>query len=717
MARPKKSVRDDQPDAEPPDQTEERERELVDLAGVEEACKEIHAEILKGFANQWDRSNQILDFWDIYHCQLGPKQFYSGNSKIFLPYVHDAINARKTRFVNQIFPQSGKHVEVTGSEDKPQGIQSLLEYYIRKSKLRTKVLPALCRNGDIEGQYTIMVHWVKNKRHVAQRIRKAKNVEGIVLDSDEDEYDDIEESTIEHAYPDVEVIPDADFLLLPVNADSIEGALFDGGSATVVRRWSKTKIKKMAQEGEIDRDRADRLLETMSNKEKNQIPDKKDSIVNALGVQTRGSRPPALVFMTWARLAIEDEQRLCRIYFAADETVLSVKLCPYWCDKPNLLSAPVERVEGSFKGAPKVKFVETIQYQANDAINEGMDAAAYALLPIVMTDPIKNPRTGSMVLNVGAIWEVDPKSTQFAQFPQLWKEAVQIAQASKDQIMQTLGVNPSMMPQQATAPGKKPNQAQIANEQQVDILTTADAVTTLEGEILTPLLQFFVYLDHQFRDQAMTIRAFGRPGIAAAMEKIEPVQMDRRFEFRWFGVEAARNAQQMQMQMAGINALRSIPPQMYPGFEMQLAPVIQQWVENLFGPRIGAEVFRDAKSKLSLDPKFENQMLAEGFELMPSPADNHQEHMQSHQQAMQATGDMAGSFRTHIMRHQQMMQAQQQAQMMQQMQQAMGGGQQPGGGGGPRPGAATQKGRNQGPPGMVAQDRMPGSAPRQRGAM
>jgi hypothetical protein len=717
MARPKKSVRDDQPDTDPPEQTAERERELVGLDGVESACREILSDIQKGFANQWDRSNQILDFWDIYHCQLGPKQFYSGNSKIFLPYVHDAVNARKTRFVNQVFPQSGKHVEVTASEDRPQGLQSLLEFYIRKSKLRTKVLPALCRNGDVEGQYTIMMHWVKNKRHVAARVKRAKKIDDMMMEGDE-EFDDIEEQVIEHYYPEVEVIPDADLLILPVNAESIEGALQDGGNVTVVRRWSKTKIHKMAAEGEIDQDKADDLLDTMSRREKNQIPDKKDSIVNALGVQTKGGKAPALVFMTWVMLDIEDERRLCRVYFSADEIVLSVKLCPYWCDKPNILSAPVEKVEGCFKGAPKIKFVETIQYQANDAINEGMDAAAYALLPIVMTDPMRNPRTGSMVLNVGAVWEVDPKSTQFAQFPQLWKEAVQIAQAAKDQILQTMGVNPAMMPQQAMGAGKKPNQAQIANEQMVDILTTADAVTTLEGEILTPLLQYFIYLDHQFRDTMMTVRAFGKPGIAMAMEQIEPIQMDRRFEFRWFGVEAARNAQQMQMQMAGLNALRSIPPQLYPGFELQLAPVIQQWVENLFGPRVAMEVFRDVKAKLTLEPKFENELLMAGFDLPAQPMDNDQEHMKAHAEAMQSAGDFAGSFRTHLMRHQMQMQQRQQAMQAQQQQIMMGAQQaQPpgGGGGGPRPGANSKGPRSQGPAGMVPHDRLPNAPPRQRG--
>ena len=709
-------IRYEHPDTEPALQPEGRDDELCHLQEVEEAAREILDEVLKGFSNQWDRSNQLLDFWDMYHCTLGPKQFYSGNSKIFVPIIHDAVNARKTRFVNQIFPQSGKHVEVTASEEKPQGLQSLLEFYIRKAKLRTRVLPALVRNGDIEGQYTIMLHWTETRRHVVQRVKRGRTIEEVGFDDDdEDGYDDIEEEVITHQYPTVEVIPDADLLVLPTNAESIEAALAEGGCVTVVRRWSKSKIKRLAAQGELDEERAEELLEQMSAKEKQQIPDKKDALVNALGIQTKGQKGPALCFETWTYLVIDDERRLCRIRFGANEIVLSCKVNPFWCDKVPILSAPVEKLEGSFKGAPKVKFVETMQYAANDAINEGMDSAAYALLPIIMTDPAKNPRTGSMVLNVAAVWEVDPKSTQFAQFPQLWKEAFQIVSTAKEQVFQTLGINPAMMPQQMTAPGKKPNQAVIANEQQVDILTTADAVTTLEGEILSPMLQWFIYMDHQFRSTSVLMRAFGTMGIQAAMEKIKPVQMDRRFEFRWFGVEAARSAQQMQMQMAGLNALRSIPPNMYPGYQIQIAPIITQWVENLFGSRLASEVFIDMRHSLGIDPQFENQMLAEGFDLMAHPLDDDKAHMQAHMQAMQQTGDMSGVFRVHMMRHQQQMQQRQQAMMAQQAG-GMQGPQQQGGGprGAPRPGAASQKGRNQGPPGMVPQDRMALGPPRMK---
>src|SRR5262249_20897399 len=146
-------------------------------------------------------------------------------------------NARKTRFVNQIFPPSQRYVEVTTEDGTyPYAVMALSEHYIRKARLRTQVMPALCKNGDIEGQYNVYVSWAKNVRHVAWKVKKQVAVEDVET---EDEVDDIAEETIEHGYPVVEVLADADVLVLPFTADSVEEALDCGGSATIIRRWSK----------------------------------------------------------------------------------------------------------------------------------------------------------------------------------------------------------------------------------------------------------------------------------------------------------------------------------------------------------------------------------------------------------------------------------------------------------------------------------------------
>jgi hypothetical protein len=231
------------------------------------------------------------------------------------------------------------------------------------------------------------------------------------------------------------------------------------------------------------------------------------------------------------------------------------------------------------------------------------------------------------------------------------------------------------------------------------------------------MLQMFLYFDHQFRNRAMTIKAFGEMGMRASMQEIPPIQMDRRFEFTWYGAEAARNEARMQLQMAGLNAIRSIPPQSYPGYQLNLAPVISKFIENLFGPRLSTEIFEDVRKKMSLDAEFENELLQATFKVPVQPLDDDQQHMQIHAKLLQEGGDPSGVIREHLFYHQMQMQKKQQAMLMQQQQQLTQAAQGPGGGQ-PRPGAKTAGPRAQGPAGSIPRDQQMNMPPRQnRGAM
>jgi len=710
MARGKARDEPDEDLAEREDDLD-RSEELSGKKAIREALLEIFKDIEKGFEQQADRSDASLDYWDAYNCVLGEKQFYQGNSKIFVPIIYNAVNARKTRFVNQLFPLSGRNVEVTTEDGTlPQTEMALIEHYIKQAKLRTQVAPALVRNGDIEGQYTVQVTWTERKRHVAQKKFKSAEIdEGV--EAPDDEIEDIEEEEITEGRPCVDVIADSNLLVLPQTANSLEEALAEGGSVTTICRWTKAKIKEMAAKGAIVDTEADALLEEMRKEERTHGPDKAKEMVDAAGIKGDGRGKFALVYRTWTMLTIKGERRLVLAYYGGKEKVLGCKRNPYWSDRIDVISAPVEKVEGAFKGQSKVKPVADLQYQANDAVNEGMDSAAYALMPIVMTDPEKNPRVGSMILSLAAVWQTSPNDTKFAQFPQLWKDAMEIVALAQTMIFQTLSVNPAQITG-AQGPKKKPSQAEIANEQQVDILTTADAVTVLEDEIFTPMVSFMLELDHQYRDKELRVREYGETGMRANMQEIPLVRMDRLYQFRWFGVEAARNVQMMQQQIAGLNVVRGIPPNLYKGYTLDLGPALSQMVENLFGPRLAPLTFRDARMELSVDPEVENRMLLEGFVVPVHAMDDHQKHIMAHMQALQASGDPHGVIRVHMMAH---MQALQQMQQQQQMQaQPQPGGQGPGGGQ-PRIGAQPQapKGVQQ-PPGAIHQDRIqdPNVAPR-----
>ncbi len=688
---------------EPPEDSvlHRRDEELPLTEAVKAKLTKLYVDVEKGFEDQRGRTDDILDNWDLYNCKLGDKQFYAGNSKIFVPFVKDAVDARVTRFVNQMFPLSGRYVEVTtGEADPPFATQALIESYVRHCKLRTRVMTALVRNGDIEGQYSIYVSWKERKRASVFRVQKQPTTDGVPNEAAEP-VDDFEEEEIVDEAPDVEVLADPDVLVLPVNADSIEEALEDGGSVTVMRRWTKGKIKALIAQGEIDEDAGEELMDAMEAVRTDDKIDVGKKLADAAGIKSKGK--VALVYETWHCADVDGEHRLCRTYFAGPDRTLSHRRNPFWNDRCPVISAPTEKVAGVFKGQPPVSAVADLQIFANDTINEGADTAHFSAMPIVMTDPLKNPRVDTMVLGLGAVWDTSPADTHIVEFPDLWRSAIERAGAIKEQIFQTLGVNPAMVPQQTGGANKKRNQAEIANEQQVDILTTADAVTNIEEEILTPLVQRFAEYDHQFRDHEVTVRVYGEMGLRANMEDVEPMQLNKRFEFRWYGVESARNAAQMQQQIAWVNVVKSLPPQAYPDYELDISPMIIQGTENVFGPRIAPLIFK-RKTAISVDPMTENDMMEHGFHVPVHPADDDQQHIQAHMAVVQVMGDAHGTLREHIQKHQ----AQMQSKAMMAAQQQQGPPQGGGGGQGPKPGGQpTMPRQMKQPPGAIPQDRMP----------
>lgn len=696
------------------DQTEGRNKEHCKDEALQDTLADIYDEVVNGFQDQNERTDRNLDYWAQYHCKLSANQFYAGTSQVFVPLVPDAINARKTRFTNQIFPQSNRNIEcITTDGSTAYSLVALVEHYIRKCSLRTNFIPALCKIGDIEGQYSAYVDWQVIEKEVAWKVPVHPTIEAGDEEGDDDTIDlpdvteeitDIKEKVIKVGAPCVEIISDADLLVLPATADSIAEAMEAGGSVTVARRWSKAKIKQMIADKQIDKELGkDLLVEMKRQRSADESKDPSEEALEAAGIKREGRGCHALVYETWTKLTVDNKKRIYKIYFAGRSNCISCKRNPLWSDNLPIISCPVEKEHNAFKGISKVQAVYDFQLLANDACNEGMDSAAYALMPIVMTDPVKNPRIGSMILSLAAIWETNPNDTQFATFPALWKDAFEIVLAARNQVFQTLGVNPAMMTQSTSS--KKPTQAEVAQEQQVDLVTTADAVTTIEGGILTPLIQRMLELDHQYRDEEISVLQYGELGTTAAMQTVPPIQLGERIFLRWYGVEAARNAQQVQQQTAVVNVLRGIPPAMYPGYELDLTPAISLLVENAFGARLAPVIFKDIKSQLDQDPNIENAMLLHGMDVHAHRFDDHLQHMQIHMQALSATGDPHGTIRAHMFRHHML----------------MGGGPQMGAGvpgtpGGDAPGLPGQPGQprmgaqpaqatgNQGPPGMIKAD-------------
>jgi hypothetical protein len=668
---------------------------------------ETFARVWQGFNDQARRSDNILDYWDIYNCINNYHQFYNGNSNIYVPIVYSAIEARKTRFINQIFPQSGRYIDATSTDGGvPHAMVALLENYIRRAKMKTEIMTALLRNGDVEGHYHLFSDWNRYERHVISRETRKPEIDltGIAGSADdaEDIIDVIPEVLIDEG-PNFDVLFDADVLVQPVTAKSIEDALHQGGQVTIIRRWTKETLEHLIDTGEVMSGPANELIK-MSVADGIPWKNPEKQAIDAAGIKGKGG--PYQVYEMYKVLETDEGSRLCSALYGGHDLILSAKRIKNWNDRCPLLSCPQAKVAGSFKGVSAIsKGIDTLQYHACQVAQQAADSATFSMLPIIMSDPAKNPRTSTMILNLAAIWECDPNSTKFAEFPKLWQDGIALIQADTQAIFQAFGVNPAMLPQQTGRPGAKRNQAEVALEQTVDLLTTAEACSVLEEGILTPGLEQMVDLDHQYRDNATTVRAYGELGHLATMETVPPQQTRNRFNFTWFGVEQARNAAQMQQQIAALNVGKQFSADLQKaGYLYNPAPAIEHAFGNIFGWRMGRQILIDTRSQLTIDPEMENQMLEQGFAVNVHPGDNDAQHIQIHMAAQTATGDPTGSIRDHIKLHQQAMQLKNAAQMRQQMPQQAPMPQ----GGAPQPGAQPQQMRPlRGPPGMIAPESLP----------
>jgi len=708
---------------------EDLNKELSGSKDIQEQCLKVAKAAESSFSQQKDRVNEIIDNWAMYNCELNHNQSYEGSlTNIYIPAIKDAVEARVTRFTNQIFPTNGRYVEVVTEDGSyPYAHMALIENYVNKSKLRTEVLPALIRNGDIEGQYSLAITWRKTDRKVRYR-RMERPVIGNMEIGGIDGIDDIEtieEQEFEDGGPEFEVINDADITIFPANSKSVEDAIYNGGGVARILRMSKGKINTMASEGKFSKEKARELSEGFSNNGANDSgyssKTTESELAWAAGIKTKDETKTATIYEIWTNLKVNGEKRLCVIYYGGGELILSAKLNPYWCDKCPIISVPARKLPGLVKGIPPVSSVAPLQYMANDAVNLGMSSGIYALMPIVMTDPEKNPRIGSMQMNVAAIWQTSPNDTQIVEFPDIYQKGLEMVDWCKSQISQSLSVNPSMV----TSGGayRRPTQAEVANEQMVDVLTTADSVTIIEHGIMNEIAERIYDYDRQFRSIPMKIKAYGEMGIDATMEVIEPVQENNRYTFRWWGVEQSRTAQQIQLQTSAINVIRGIPPQMLNGKKLDISPFVERLSENAFGPRLAPKVLVDERKKLALSPELENGMFDKGYDVPVNELDNDVAHIQSHIDHLNLTdpdamnADVTGHLRMHIEHHQKQLMEKQQEVSMAQQAQAYPSGAPAGGAGLPQPGSSPAGPSNmQAPPGAFDDEELidPSMMPRER---
>ena len=684
-----------------------------------EAAK-LYSKIQKCYDNKDTQTDRIEEYWDIYNAQPDENAQYVGNSTCYIPEVRNCVNARAKRALKQLFPANQKHVDAVGSDPTPPyPILSLLEHYIRSTRLKNTVRADLIA-GDVTGQWNLYVDWTKSYRQITKVVRKPpilENVQnpGVQIEDIEEGPEELEDEEIITEGPDIVPFATEDLAVYPPTVNDIEKSV----ASSIRLRMSKEKIQQMIDEGVFVGTDAEELVEQLGSnsagREKNTPPKARS---NEAGVRTEGTYKYALIYEVATNLPLGKDKKAkspAYVYFAGENIILGIIRNPQWSGKRPTLSASLEEITGSFFGISKIEPVKYLQWNLNDYWNMGQDSAQYSLLPVIMTDPLKQPNYQTMVMGLAAVWLADPNSTKAMSFPALWKDAVMLCGSLKAEIRESMEVDDAMLGKMPT--GRK-NSAQIGAMTSAQQTNTTDHAERYEEMMLNPLIERIVELDQQFRTESLTIVQQGDLGVRAKMTVIEPQQFDERYFFRWSGTDYAMGLQRMQQMIAWMNVLRGIPPNLMNGRKLDITPILEFGTDQIFGPEIAPRILIDERNLYTVGPDDENVMLHNGIAVDVHPSDPDPEHIKSHQMAAMFTGDPTGLYRAHIAKHMMQLNAKRQQQMgqIQQQQRPPGLPGSPGGAGPglpgqpapgqPRPGAQPGMPRPQGPAGMIHQDQI-----------
>lgn len=672
-------------------------------------AEKLYPKIVKCYENKQEQMDRIEEYWAIYNAQPDENLQYSGNSQCYVPAVRDCVNARCKRTLQQLFPANYKHVDAVGpTGETPYAQMSLLEHYIRKTNLKDIVRADLLA-GDVTGQWNLYIDWTKSTRRVTEVVKRPPILEsddGAIQAEDvtaDEEYDTKTETVIDEG-PDIVPFATEDLAIYPPTCNNIEEA-----TASCIRlRMSKEKLEELVDEGVFvgvtAKELLDKVAKPTGGREK-YVPQKRRT--GDAGIRTEGTYKYALIYEVHTNLDLgEGYKEPVYIYYAGPDEVLGVIRNPFWSGKRPIISAPVERVTGSFFGISRIEPVKYLQWNLNDYWNMGQDSAQYALLPIVMTDPLAQPNYQSMTMGLAAIWLANPNTTQFAQFPAIYKDAIGLCQAIKQQIQESMDVNEAML---GRAPQGRKNQAQMAAQAQTQEMNIVDHAKRYEDTILNPLTERIFELDRQFRTKEVTIATMGEIGNERKLMEIPPQAFGERYFFRWVGTTYQTGMQRIQQMIAWMNVLRGIPPQQLNGRRLDVTPILEFGTGQIFGADVAPRILVDDRNMFTVPASEEDLMMHNGLQAQVHEADNDIEHIQAHQQSAVLTGDPVGLFRAHIAQHTQALQIKQQKLMGQQQQAGQPGtpgGAGPGVAGTPRHGAQPGQPRPQQPPGAIHADQM-----------
>ena len=554
-----------------------------------EEVKHHHHLIKKLFEDKFKANANISRYWRIFNADRDVNHTYTGISQSYTPEVRAATSIICENVMASLFSDILKHVTVTSFEDAAvnNDITSLMEHYIKTSNLEAMCFSIL-KSGVVTGQVCAKVEWF---------VDKVKS-NGTAI-----EFDDVTgESSIVDAEvvnvvqrPMLREIMVEDLVVYPATSSSINNAQIvchrDYIHLEQLKEMIKTNHINNVNISDAERVYKNNSQIISSNEFAHILNRIKDNGMTEVSI---GDVMPLYVEYFkcdgWSYIA----------YWTDSGVLLGIVKNPLDSKKIPIISYALEMTEGSFFGTSKYSTVDTLQYQLNDNTDKLQDFFHFNLYPVTKVDPTACPYYATLTYSPGVVWPVPPNA--ISQDPPTYVDSNLIVsiQQAKQEIKEKMGIT-ELLAGTATQ-GRKTN-ALIGALERTGNTTVAGYSRKFELNFLTPLMQMWFELDCQYRDESITAVNLGSTGVLSSLKDISVFDTPDKFIIEWSGLNNASTMQRIQQQIAAVNVLQGIPPQLYAGYRLNLIPLIQNMVDSAFGVTQGAQVFINLEAEMQANPQ------------------------------------------------------------------------------------------------------------------
>lgn len=524
-----------------------------------------------------DQWRKMFKVWSLEHEDQG----YDGRSNVYMPSGRRAAETTVGQLVSATFPGDDNFgVEARNPEwaEAANGVKEVLRYLIdRVARVRVGA-DKFYRQLAITGNSPVKIHWMKK---TIPAIKRSRVDSGIPTDSVQTLYDG----------PVFEVLDASNVYFYPENCDDPRDATVVFEDLTVaVGELKRKAFKGVYNKGAVEVACAGARSSTKNNNDQGKLEGQ--GINSPQDLQKAGAQGGIDVtelYLDFDPRADSWESERDPVPFLitiANGEVLRAIPIPAWHGRHPYLLGRMGIVPNRLYGSGTIEAIRNLVLLLNDQVNQGMDAATFAINPITLANP--NLILGTLPdIEPGVQWLVNDVNQAVKMFTppgEVINNASILTAQTQSWIMEgsgapavlTGGSSPGRAFKTATGIGRADQNAKVPLQ---------EIVRLTEAEVWEPMLSMFHSLAEQHADVDFLLYMSG----GTSPMRVAPAALAGDWMFRWLASTQTDNKAVKGSQLMEMLTILTNPAMMQAlmqnGVRVNPAPLIKRLYEEVHGFR------------------------------------------------------------------------------------------------------------------------------------